>query len=135
MLLFGVKECSRFVPFVGGISHISQGRLPETKSRSSVATMRMPVFSEMRREARLPTAFGARRTGNPRTSNQKSLTAMTASVIRPWPCQGKPSQKPRLSGFLRCRLMAPMWCSGDCFSRSVHCHSSPRSMAGSATSR
>ena len=43
------------------ISQISQGSLPETKFRSSVATMRMPVFSEMRLEARFPIAFGARR--------------------------------------------------------------------------
>jgi len=45
----------------------------------------------------LATAFGARKRGKWRVSNQKSVTAWQASVIRPWRCQGRPSQKPRLS--------------------------------------
>ena len=40
------------------ISQISAGNLPETNSRSSVATMRIPCLSEMRRDASLAIAFG-----------------------------------------------------------------------------
>ena len=52
------------------ISQISVRKRPETYSRSSVATIRIPVFSEMRREPTFTTALGARSTGNFNTSNQ-----------------------------------------------------------------
>ena len=52
------------------ISQSSAGSRPHTKSRSNVFTTRMPVFSEMRRDPSLAAAFGTRRTGWPRTSNQ-----------------------------------------------------------------
>ena len=70
--------------------------------------MRMPCFSEMRRDAVFAIAFGTRSTWNFSVLNQKSVTASLASVISPWPCQGRPSQKPRFSCSPRIRLMDPI---------------------------
>ena len=131
-----VEECSScFVPFFCGdlpyLAGLPAGdEVPLFDSDEAHAG-----FFGIRRDAKLPTAFGARRTGNPSTSNQKSLTAMTASVMRPWPCHGRPSQKPRLSAASLCSEMTPMCCCGDSFNRRVQCHSSPRSIAGRALSR
>lgn len=82
----------------------------------------MPLFSEMRRDAVLATALGARNTGNLRVLNQKSVTASQASVMRPCLCQGNPSQNPRLmfSPFIRDTL--PISRSGSILSRRVQCH-------------
>ena len=52
------------------ISQISVRKRPETYSCSSIATTRMPCFSEMRRDGVLSTALGIRMSGNMRTSNQ-----------------------------------------------------------------
>lgn len=52
------------------ISQISAMKCPETKSRSSMATTRMPCFSEILRDAVFATALGIRSTGNFRTLNQ-----------------------------------------------------------------
>ena len=52
------------------VSHISVGNRPPTYSLSSTATTRIPLFSEILREAMLSTAFGARSTGKPNSSNQ-----------------------------------------------------------------
>ncbi|CUJ05204.1 Uncharacterised protein [Achromobacter ruhlandii] len=63
------------------ISQISAICRPETKPRSSVATSRMPVRSDRRREPSLAAALGARSTGWSSTSNQKAVTASLASVM------------------------------------------------------
>ena len=51
----------------------------------------------MRRDGALAIAFGSRSTENFSVSNQYSVTASHASLTKPCPCQGKPSQNPRFS--------------------------------------
>ena len=98
------------------ISQISQGSLPETKFRSSVATMRMPVFSEMRLEARFCDGLW-------------SAQVLEAEDIEPEVVDGDdglghqalavPRQAEPEAAIVSCRSgaeeMTPMWCSGDCF--------------------
>src|SRR5437867_12508062 len=62
----------------------------------------------MRRDATFAIALGARSTENLRVLNQKSLTASHASVMRPFLCQGKPSQNPRLVLSPLIRQMLPI---------------------------
>ena len=56
-----------------------------------------------------------------------------ASVIKPRPCQGRPSQKPRFSCSPRIRLTQPISCAGSVFRKIDQVQCSPRAMAGSAT--
>ena len=138
LMLILARSCARALCHSSAVSsHISQGNLSETKSRSSVPTTRMPVFTEMRLEARFTTPFGTRRRVKPRISNQKSLTAITASVIRPWlSAIADPARNPRLSNSFLCRAITPMWQFWRFFqSQGPVAHSSPRSVAGSALSR
>jgi hypothetical protein len=90
------------------ISQTSEGNRPETKSRSSTETTRMPCRFEIRLDDVLSTALATRSSGKARASNQKSLTHTQASLMNPWPCQGKPSQNPRWVPSPCLRLMDPM---------------------------